>query len=500
MHERCPAAVPALSLVMPHPSLPRRRSSMLSSVSDPHTPPPRNSPLPVLSPASNRKSSDSWNSSNYDGADDLEWEWKPEQTRLLSRTLDALPSHLITPFNGPVPPSNLLDKIARGVVHAKGPAEWPHSLRATRAKIVELARLRGKEDTASDTIAEEESTDPGSVQQKPSRGFKRPLHKQSSMDFVPTAAQLDPSDDAIARLSYRLQHTERMIPNPAYHPYARTSPRLRTMGSTASSTTLNSQSSCSSGSKIPRLRRSLSSISNSSDSYIQNPGVDPRVQRIRRTESFAGSALYPPGSPLKCAPSFGSISKRSSDAMSVDFSNRSDVTTSDEEEKLRSKKAKKPRVKACSPTPPATSPPAVSPAKTKQLRRTTKHISKPSSVAAPTDSSRRTSRPKMTLSRNPSILGPELPQPPPARPEHPTPIVKPRSHRKSPSSLSPPSTIPTPSPPSPSRKTPRRTKAPSSARAIVGRKISFGNMMATHEEENVSLGAGLGLGSAFQLD
>lgn len=84
-------------------------------------------------------------------------------------------------------------------MHAKGPAEWPHSLRATRAKIVELARLRGKEDTASDTIAEEDSTDPGVSQQKPSRGFKRPLHKQSSMDFVPTATKLDPSDDTIAR-------------------------------------------------------------------------------------------------------------------------------------------------------------------------------------------------------------------------------------------------------------------------------------------------------------
>lgn len=85
MHELCPAAVPALSLVMPRPSLPRRRSSLLTSVSDPHTPPPRNSPLPLLTPGSNRKSSDSWNSSNYDGADDLEWEWNSEQTRLLSR-------------------------------------------------------------------------------------------------------------------------------------------------------------------------------------------------------------------------------------------------------------------------------------------------------------------------------------------------------------------------------------------------------------------------------
>lgn len=85
MHEQYPAAVPLLSLVMPRSSLPRRRSSRLSSASDPHTPPPRDSPLPMLSPASNRKSSDSWNSSNYDPADEFEFEWNPEQTRLLSR-------------------------------------------------------------------------------------------------------------------------------------------------------------------------------------------------------------------------------------------------------------------------------------------------------------------------------------------------------------------------------------------------------------------------------
>ena len=306
-------------------------------------------------------------------------------------------------------------------------------------------------------------------------------------------------------LSYRLQHTERMIPNPAYHPYARPSPHLRSGGSSASSTTLNSQSSCGSASKVPRLRRSLSSISNSSDSYVQTPGFDPRVQHIRRTESFAGSALYPPGSPLKCVPSFGSISKRSSDAMSVDYSNRSDVTSSsDEEEKLRSKKAKKPRVKASSPTTPVSSPSPPSHVKTKQLRRTTKHISKTSSAPTPTDT-HRTSRQKVTLSRNPSILGPELPHLSHARPTPPTPVAQSRPHRKSPPAPSPlppashaATLLQTPSPPA--RKTPRRTKAPSSGRAIVGRKISFGSVMATHEEENACLGAGLGLGSAFQLN
>ncbi|KAI8969498.1 hypothetical protein BD414DRAFT_525812 [Trametes punicea] len=499
------AAPPPLSLVMPHPSLPLRRSSMLSSVSDPHTPPPRNSPLPVLSSASNRKSSDSWNSSNYDGADDLEWEWKPEQTRLLSRTLDALPAHLLTPFNGPVPPSNLLDKIARGVISAKGPVEWPHSLRATRAKIIELARLRATEDTSSDTIAEEEPSEKDVLQQTTNTGPKRPLYRQSSMDFM-QPSKLDPADSiTIARLSYRLQQSERLIPNPA-----RGSPRLRSGGravpSTPSSATLNSQSSRNSGSRIPRLQRSFSSISNSSDSFVE-PAIDPRVQRIRRAESFAGSALYGPGSPLKRAPSYGSISKRhSSDAMSVDCSNH-------EEEKLRSKKAKKPRVKASSPTPPPTGSPVASPSQGRPLRRSTRTILKTSPTASSStakDTPRRASRPKANLQRNPSILGPELP-PIVAQPSLP-PLMSPCS-----SPIKSRSSRRTPVPPSPgsrltkslsvaqtpvsasSRQTSHRSKGPSLASGAVGRKISFG-VPANATEEITGPGAGFGLESAFQLD
>ena len=38
-----------------------------------------------LSSVDNRKSSDSWNSSNNDPADDLDLEWKPEHVLLLTR-------------------------------------------------------------------------------------------------------------------------------------------------------------------------------------------------------------------------------------------------------------------------------------------------------------------------------------------------------------------------------------------------------------------------------
>jgi hypothetical protein len=92
---------------------------------------------------------------------------------------------LLTPFNGAIPPSNLLDKIARGVAHAKGPAEWHHSLRATRAKIVELARIRAKESVQVDIIEESGDDDPRDILRPTGRtNRKRPLYRQNSMDFL----------------------------------------------------------------------------------------------------------------------------------------------------------------------------------------------------------------------------------------------------------------------------------------------------------------------------
>lgn len=103
-----------------------------------------------------------------------------------------MPAHLVTPFNGPIPPSNLLDKIARGVSEAKGPIDWPHSIRATRVKLIELSRARAKEEQAlvtevySDVDMEESNTrHPGPLGK--GFGIRRPLYRQSSMDFMNVA-------------------------------------------------------------------------------------------------------------------------------------------------------------------------------------------------------------------------------------------------------------------------------------------------------------------------
>src|SRR6266571_4465961 len=82
-----PTSVPPLAIIMPNPPLTRRRSALLSRAPSPRTPSMR-SPVqhPLHLPSTdNRKSSDSWNSSNYDPADDPDPEWRSEHVLLLIR-------------------------------------------------------------------------------------------------------------------------------------------------------------------------------------------------------------------------------------------------------------------------------------------------------------------------------------------------------------------------------------------------------------------------------
>ncbi|KAG9314977.1 hypothetical protein JVU11DRAFT_4086 [Chiua virens] len=191
-----PASLSPLALIVPRPNIP--------ASSTPRTPnrSPVASHILLSAPTANRNSTDSWNSSNYD-FDDPNAVWKEDQVRLLVRTLDALPAHLITPFNGPVPPSNLLDKIARGISAAKGPNDWPHSIRATRIKLLELARRKAQEERRRAVLGEHSASlsevlgqsdacgtrtpDPPEVFQVRTNTpihTRRPVYRQSSMDFM----------------------------------------------------------------------------------------------------------------------------------------------------------------------------------------------------------------------------------------------------------------------------------------------------------------------------
>ncbi|KIJ51278.1 hypothetical protein M422DRAFT_65289 [Sphaerobolus stellatus SS14] len=224
MHTRRSFPLP-LALVMPHPEL---------STRSPHTPRAMTPSTPVLSPkqliVSPRTSRESWGSSSGQPEEDIVCEWTPEHISLLSRTLDALPGHLYTPFNGAVPPSNLLDKIARSVCKAQG-VEWPHSVPQTRIKIVEIARGKNKENVHM-TIDEAEEDDDNNnkierndEEESMKASKPRALYRQSSMDFLPSKGK-DLSN--VGKLSSRLQRTDRFIST--YRPYSRpsgsTSPSL----------------------------------------------------------------------------------------------------------------------------------------------------------------------------------------------------------------------------------------------------------------------------------
>ncbi|KAF8554638.1 hypothetical protein OG21DRAFT_1522355 [Imleria badia] len=317
-----PASFSPLALLVPRPTV--------QPISAPRTPnrSPVASHILLSPPSANRNSTDSWNSSNYD-FEDPNAVWKEDQVRLLSRTLDALPAHLITPFNGSVPPSNLLDKIARGISAAKGPNDWPHSIRATRIKLLEFARRKGQEErrkaiTEERTVplgwqgdaCRERTPDPAEVFQLRTNTpihARRPLYRQSSMDFM----EPDKSDrsESIARLSTRLQRHDRALHHPYLRPaHTRHRSDNRPSPSTPSSTTLNSNrhsgvrkstisatsaSSSSFGSPMsisaplrPSSLRRASTLTLASTSEV-HVGADADVENALKTADFRRSGGYP---------------------------------------------------------------------------------------------------------------------------------------------------------------------------------------------------------------
>ncbi|KAJ7650136.1 hypothetical protein FB45DRAFT_1017539 [Roridomyces roridus] len=541
MQARRPASgLTPLAIVLPHPSLPRRRS-LLSSVPSPRTPLRGGSPTcSSLVFATNRKSTDSWNSSNQDLTDDLDYDWKPDQIRLLRRTLDALPPHLMTPFNGPIPPSNLLDKIARGVTQAKG-EDWPHSLRATRVKLIEVARAIAEEDckprksipeeSAMDTsdypsIAEADVLQPTTNIGLGTTGLgigieRRPLYRQSSMDFLNNASEPHNSD-SINRLSTRLQQADRYIPNSLYHPYSRSQIQRRSSSpprashipslinpSTPSTSTLSSLATLSATS-APRLRRTVSTASSltTSDSRmsVSSSGLppvaaDPRVQRVRRSDSFCGPSEFGVRHPVKRAPSYGALAQEARDKMPTDADITIPCPSSDEEEKIRTRRAKKPRTRTTSvssPPPRSPTPSSPSSAATASPRSKTaspeearpKRSSKKTRDGA--DLSKAVGPKRMNLKRNPSMFGDELPQ------LSPSPLPRPVT----PTYSLGPSAAPLLQPQTPDKvKTLRRVR-----RLPAARRISFGSLIAPvgedgHEAdmEECDDEHHHGLASAFQL-
>lgn len=542
------------ALVLPRPQLLRNPSSLSSLASSPHTPQSPSCLSSFIFSQSNRNSNDSWNSSN--GPDDLEWDWKPDQVRLLTRTLDALPPHLVTPFNGPIPPSNLLDKIARGISDAKGPIDWPHSIRATRVKLIELSRVRAKEQ-AQQIIIQEPDDDPTYTRQNYS--LHRPLYRQSSMEFIDSVDLKE--NNNIACFSDRLQRVDRPS-NSAHHPYSRNTSRTHprrlsspirprdtssiATPSTPSSSTLNSLSSFSAPHNRV-LQRTSSNISfTSASSLSMGSGdalPDPRVQRVKRSDSFC--APVPPPKDVKVAfplkePTAGI--KRPSSFGTLALEVRRDIQhaasaneaikdlscpSSDEEEKIRSKGAKKIKVKepvSADKKVKTKSKDPASPDRKVRVASPRSHKPKPHTdapkevsgdVAVSAKGTKRVPPVPMNLHRNPSIFGPELPHlrstaaafpPQSSRTRVPT-SPAPQSILTISPVLQKLSASPEIAPAPPKGKTLRRVQ-----RKPLGRRISFGSLVGPGDDADAESDDEDGgrferqrqrelgqLGSAFQL-
>ncbi|QRW18105.1 hypothetical protein RhiXN_03029 [Rhizoctonia solani] len=309
---------------MPHPALDQTAASSPSStVASPHTPRrtprhlPESLPHTRTSVASDkpRSSIDSWNSVD---TNELVWEWKDEELELLSRTLDNIPSHLMTPYVGVVPPPNVLDKLARDIALSRNALEWPHSVRATRVKLHELCRRKTVKKAIDRRAPPAEPTPRNTVEVvSESAPPRRPLYRQSSMDFLPVKEVT-----SVTRLSSRLQRPDRTVPHASFHPYSRPSD---------------------SRSPTPPLTESIASRPRTRSS---TPSDSSSLHATSPRGVFRSSATPPP-LPLKRAPAFSAatVQTRVQRAQSCTPPEPGPYS-SDEEEKARQASAKRPRTTA----------------------------------------------------------------------------------------------------------------------------------------------------------
>ncbi len=352
-------------------------------------------------------------------------------------------------------------------------------------------------------------------------------------------------------LSNRLQRTSDFLPtsHSNFHPYSRTrhlaqqrSSSPTRMGhvpslspSTPSTSTLTTLSSISS-SRAHNRRSGATLSSMTSNESMSSLGLadakipfqllpssmtsapDPRVQRVRRSESFCAPVpskehlvSVPPSTPapvrqtIKRAPSYGALAQESKEVNRARAANdgvlpRENIPypSSDEEEKLRTKQAKKVKTKTGSVPSPSASASPESKQKTPKKCRERKESAKSHTASLKVgDQSlspstlgvgKSPSRQRMNLQRNPSMFGAELPQ-----------LHSASSPVEIPTSYEPPSTVAPASP----KKTPtlRRVKRMGLAPS---RRISFGSLVAPqsvsgHEADVEDDDGDRGLASAFQM-
>lgn len=236
--------------------------------------------------AHHRTSIDSWCSSiSNESSMGAEYEWTPAQLQTLCKTLESLPSHLFTPYVGSVPPQNILQKLALGIKDARGPIDWPHSVKSTRQMLYKLASklsvppsLADAAEKAANELGNNPPADATNTPPKRDRASRVPMYRKNSMDeLLPSTPEVDgkpvrstKENAHIIRASTRLQHrADRFF---TFHPYANPARNRDSVISTAST----SNSDPTSGAFRPPLDCTV---------------LPPPRQRLRRTTSSTSSQL-----------------------------------------------------------------------------------------------------------------------------------------------------------------------------------------------------------------
>ena len=486
---------------MLNPPLTRRASALLSRAPSPRTPSTRSpvqQPLHISS-TDNRKSSDSWNSSNYDPADDPDLEWKPEHVLLLTRVCSPIIYSSTTYHIHPIfRPSMLFLRMYSPPLLAPFPLQTcsiklPVVFLRPKVQVIGLTHfVRPGPNSSSFAVSVLRKSRPSKNYITPSKrrtwtrisnSFVRSSNAPLTLGAPSTAKTVWiscslPSSIYAARTrfpgtslfhvfftrfdffanflrhrtSHRLRNSDHLFPNPAYHTRPSSIDSQTLNVSTPSSTTLISCGTAETQWKAQpsrsSIRRSVSSMSSTSSSSLRSLPLAP----VRRTDSF-GEARKP----MKRVPSF-SVAAKDSDV------------SSDEEENLRTKQ-------------------------TKKARRGTDH--RVNKLLSSQDESP-VRRPRMNLQRNPSILGPELPHNPPSA--YPQPAAAHLLEQIPAMGAHPPP--PTQSPRTPCTQRTLRRMRPLPTRAA--RRISFSSLgendLVSEPVDIIpSEDPGNGLGSAFQL-
>ncbi len=125
--------------------------------------------------------------------------------------------------------------MGRSILDSLPPEQWPHSLRSTRLKLLQVAKRLAKQPTSPSIVVSPALSSPRMTQRGGSRAPRVPFPRQNSMDYLPVVEEQpmsstkystfhSPHSPALKISFYRKSpshRSERVIAHAPFHPYER---------------------------------------------------------------------------------------------------------------------------------------------------------------------------------------------------------------------------------------------------------------------------------------